>query len=118
MNILNIVLIGMVIVLGIALAVVLVHNQYLSDELQLDSTIQAAELIDTFKEKYSDYEIIEYPDSKGIPYKYLVRTSNGDVELIFEKDRILLRAWSYDEPTCIVSNPIPRDILNNCPSKW
>ena len=51
MNILNLVLIGMVIVLGIVLAVVLVHNQYLSDELQLDSTIQAAELIDTFKEK-------------------------------------------------------------------
>lgn len=82
------------------------------------ATTQIEELIDTFKEKYSDYEIMEFPDSKGVPYKYSVKTNYGEVELILEKDRVVLKAWSNDEPVCIVSNPIPRDILNNCPSKW
>jgi len=78
------------------------------------------ELIDTFKEKYSDYEIKEFPDSKGMPYKYSVKTGNADVELILEKDRVVLKAFDLPEgePMCIVSNPIPRDILNNCPLKW
>ena len=63
---------------------------------------------------------MEFPDSKGVPYKYSVKTSYADVELIIEKDRVLLRAFDLHEgePMCIVSNPIPRDILNNCPIKW
>ena len=28
------------------------------------------EIVDAFKERYSDHGITEFPDSKGIPYKY------------------------------------------------
>ena len=82
-----------------------------------DSDIE--ELIKTFKEKYSDREITEFPNSKGIPYKYSAKQGDNYVDLILEKDRIVLKAWSGDGDTlCIVSNPISRDILDNCPLKW
>ncbi len=81
-----------------------------------DSNID--ELIETFKEKYSDREITEFPNSKGIPYKYVAHTDTSDVELLLEKDRIVLKAWKEGNVLCIVSNPIPRDILDNCPLKW
>ncbi len=82
-----------------------------------DSDIE--ELIKTFKEKYSDNEITEYPDSKGIPYKYSAKVGNNYVDLILEKNRIVLKSWVNDGDTlCIVSNPVPRDILDNCPLKW
>ncbi len=117
---LNIMLIGIIVVLGITLGVVwLEYNEIrASEELPLHDKPEIEELVDTFKEKYSNYKITEFPDSKGIPYKYSAHVSNGEVDLIFEKDRILLRAWINDEPLCIVSNPFPRDILNNCPLKW
>lgn len=53
--------------------------------------IPSKSIIDTFKEKYSDYEIIEYLDSKGFVWKYTVKTSNNDVEIIFGDDRTILR---------------------------
>lgn len=81
-----------------------------------DSDIE--ELIKTFKEKYSDREITEFPDSKGIPYKYVAHAQNSDVELLLEKDRVVLKAWKDGDTLCIVSNPLPRDILDNCPLKW
>ncbi len=119
MNSLNVMLVGVVIILGISLTIVLVQNQSLSNELQLDNTMKTAELIETFKNKYSDREIIEFPDSQGIPYKYSAKNGDNYVDLILEKDRIVLKAWSGDgETLCIVSNPIPRDILDNCPVKW
>ena len=84
----------------------------ISDDSNID------ELIETFKEKYSDREITKFPDSKGIPYKYIVHTEYGDVELLLEKDRVVLKAWKDDGGLCIVSNPTTRDILDNCPLKW
>jgi len=121
MNTLNLILIGIIIILGSALTIVIVdYNQTkLSYESLLNEKLQIEELINTFKEKYSEYEIMEFPDSKGVPYKYLVKSSYADVELILEKDRVVLRAWTDDGgPICLVSNPYPRDILNNCPLKW
>ena len=119
MNILSLVLIGIIVVLGTALAVVLDNNQTLSEELQSRNNVQLTELIETFQEKYSEHKITEYPDSKGIPYKYVANTSSNVVELILERDRVILKAWKEDgDALCIVSNPIPRDILNNCPLKW
>lgn len=119
MNILSIVLIGIIVFLGAALVLVLDDNQTLSEELQSNNKEQLTELIETFQEKYSDQEITKHPDSKGVPYKYVAHTSNNVVELILEKDRIVLKAWKSNGDTlCIVSNPIPRDILNNCPLKW
>jgi len=116
----NLILIGIIIVLGSALAVVsLEYNKAQSSyESLLDEKLQKEELIQTFKEKYSQYEISEFPDSKGIPYKYVVHTENNEIELLLEKDRVVLKAWKDENALCIVSNPIPRDILDNCPLKW
>ncbi|MDH3737407.1 MAG: hypothetical protein OEQ94_10375 [Nitrosopumilus sp.] len=116
----NLILVGIIIILGSALTIVIVDDNQtkLSYESLLNEKLQVEELINTFKEKYSEYEIMEFPDSKGVPYKYLVKASYTDVELILEKD-IVLRAWTNDGgPICLVSNPYPRDILNNCPLKW
>jgi len=119
MNRINFVLIGIVIILGSAL--VIVSLEYIktqsSYESLLHEKLQKEELIQTFKEKYSQYKITEYPDSKGIPYKYHADSGYG-VELLFGKDRIVLKAWNNDGVQCIVSNPFPRDILDNCPLKW
>ena len=112
------VLIGIIAVLGATLAIVLAQNQTMSEELHLDRKLQTAELIDTFKDKYSNYEITEYPDSKGVPYKYVASGQNRETELLLGKDRIVLKAWNEDGLWCIVSDPIPRDLLNNCPPKW
>ncbi len=109
---------GVIAVIGITLTIVLAQNQSLYNELQLDSTMKTVELIETFKEKYSDREITEFPDSKGVPYKYVAHAKNSDVELLLEKDRVVLKAWKDGDTLCIVSNPLPRDILNNCPLKW
>jgi len=119
MNKINFVLIGIVIILGSALAVVSLEytKTQSSYESMLHEKFQKEKLIHTFKEKYSQYEITEYPDSKGVPYKYHADSGDG-VELLFEKDRIVLKAWSDDGVQCIVSNPMPRDILDNCPLKW
>ncbi len=118
--VLSLVLIGIIAILCIVLVMVLDYNQTLSEKLQSSNDAKLVKLIETFQEKYSDHEITEYPDSKGIPYKYVVRTSNNLVELLLEKDRVVLKAWTGDmgDALCIVSNPIPRDILNNCPLKW
>ena len=112
------VLIGIIVILGATLAIVLAQNQTMSEELHLDRKLQTAELIDTFKDKYSNYEITEYPDSNGITYKYVASGQNREIELLLEKDRIVLKAWNEDGLWCIGSNPIPRDLLNNCPLKW
>ena len=118
-NTLNLVLIGIVVILGVALMITLIQNQSLSNELQLDdNTLRTAELIETFKEKYSDRKITEHLDSKGIPYRYVAYTTSNTVELLFGKDRVVLKGWNDDGALCIVSNPVPRDILNNCPLKW
>ena len=114
----NFLLIGIIAVLGIALVAVLDNNQTMTNESQLQNKLQVIELIETFKEKYSDREITEFPDSKGIPYKYVAYTENNTVELLLEKDRVVLKAWKDNDALCIVSNPIPRDILDNCPLKW
>jgi len=92
MEILRFVLIGTIVVLGAALVVVLDDNQTLSEELQSSNNLRLTELIETFQEKYSDHEITEFPDSKGVPYKYVVRTGNNVVELLLEKDRVVLKA--------------------------
>ena len=118
MNVLNFMLIGIIVVLGIAIVVVLVDNQNMAKELESQDKLQVAELIETFKEKYSDHEITEYPNSKGIPYKYVAHTQNDTVELLLERDRVVLKAWKENDALCIVSNPVPRDILDNCPLKW
>ena len=119
MNKNNLVLIGIIIILGSALAIISLEytKTQSSYESLLDEKLQKEKLIQTFKEKYSQYEITEYPDSKGVPYKYHADSGDG-VELLFEKDRIVLKAWSDDGVQCIVSNPMPRDILDNCPIKW
>ena len=111
-------LIGIIVVLGIALVVVLGNNQTMAKELELQNKLQVAELIETFKTKYSDHKITEYPNSKGIPYKYVAHTEYNTVELLLEKDRVVLKAWKENGALCIVSNPVPRDILDNCPLKW
>ena len=72
-------------------------------------------VIEAFKEKYSEDGITEFPDSKGVPYKYSSKTG---ADLILEKDRVVLKVWKNDEPLCIVSNPLPRDVWENCPPKW
>lgn len=117
-NAFNFMLVGIVVILGIALVVVLEDNQALAKELELQNKLQAAELIETFKTKYSDHKITEYPNSKGIPYKYVADTEHDTVELLLEKDRVVLKAWKENKALCIVSNPIPRDILDSCPLKW
>ena len=73
-----------------------------------------------FKEKYSDYGITEYPDSKGIPWKYSSETSNRNVELILGKERVILRSFdtSNDDLVCTIVNPFPKDIEDYCPPKW
>lgn len=118
----NLILIAIIVVLGTTLGIVILdYDQTISSyESQLHDKLQVEDLIETFKEKYSNYDIMKFPDSKGVPYKYSVKTNYADVELIIEKDRVLLRAFDLPEgePMCIVSNPIPSDILNNCPIKW
>ena len=118
MNLLNFALIGIISILVVTLVVVLDNNQTMSKELQSHNEQQVAELIETFKEKYSDHKITEYPNSKGIPYKYIAHAESRTVELLFAKDRVVLKSWIENEPSCIVSNPIPLDILNACPLKW
>ena len=118
MNVLNFILIGIIVVLCIATVVVLEDNQNMAKELESQDKLQVTELIEAFKEKYSDHEITEYPNSKGIPYKYVAHTQNDTVELLLERDRVVLKAWKENDALCIVSNPVPRDILDNCPLKW
>ena len=118
MNVLNFVLIGIIVVLSFTLVVVLVDNQTKTKELESHNRLQLAEIIETFKTKYSDHKITEYPDSKGIPYKYVAHTQNNTIELLLEKDRVVLKAWKENDALCIVSNPVPRDIVDNCPLKW
>ena len=118
MNVLNFILIGIICALGIVLVIVIENNQTMSKEIHLQHELQTAELIETFKEKYSEHKITEYPDSKGVPYKYVADTEYNTVELILERDRVILKAWKQNDALCIVSNPIPRDILDNCPLKW
>ena len=123
MNSLNVVLIGIVIILGSALVIVILdynetrssYDSLLNDKLQVD------ELIETFKEKYSEHGLREDPDSKGIPYRYTATTNyNSHVELLLEKDRVILREIGTPDgdTICIVINPFPRDILGTCSSKW
>ena len=119
MTLLNIILISLVVILGVSLILVLDNTKTLSDDgLSLDDALRTKKLIQTFKEKYHGYEITEFPDSKGVPYKYSATLRNGQVDLIFEKDRIFLKVWLSDRPSCMVSDPLPRDILDNCPMKW
>ena len=120
MNALIAILIGTIVVLGSVLTVVVSdYNQLVSSyEPSLHEKLQVEDLVDTFKEKYSDRDITEFPDSKGVPYKYVAHRDNSDVELIIEKDRVVLKAWNDGDVRCIVSNPLPRDILDNCPLKW
>ena len=118
MNVLNFMLIGVIVVLGIAIVVVVVDNQNMAKESESQNKLQVTELIETFKAKYSDHKITEYPNSKGIPYKYVAHTQNSTVELLLERDRVVLKAWKENDALCIVSNPVPRDILDNCPLKW
>ena len=88
----------------------------------INENIQAtsSELIDTFKEKYSNYEIMEYTDSQEIPWKYSVSTGSSDVELIFGDERTILRSYGTPDGDliCTVINPFPKDILDSCPPKW
>ena len=78
------------------------------------------ELVEAFKEKYSEFGIIEYNDSNGIPYKYSAKTSNRDVELILGLDRNVLRSFEKDtdDSICTIINPFPRDVFDYCPPKW
>lgn len=80
--------------------------------------LQVDELIQTFKEKYSQHEITEDLDSKGVPYRYTAKTSSSEIELLLEKYRVVLKAWKGNDALCIVSNPVPRDITDNCTLKW
>ena len=86
------------------------ESQYSSDE----------NMVDAFKEKYSDYEITEYPNSKGVPWKYTANIGNKDVEIIFGENRTILR--SYETPdknlVCTIVNPFPKDVFDYCPPKW
>ena len=120
MNLLNGILIGIIVVLGSILTIfILDYDQTITSyESLLHEKLQVKDLITTFKEKYSDRDITEFPDSKGIPYKYVAHREHSDVELILEKDRVVLKAWKDGDVRCIVSNPLPRDILDNCPLKW
>ena len=123
MSPLNLVLIGIVIVLGSSLAmVVFQYNETQSSyESLLHEKLQVDELIKTFKEKYSEHRLREDPDSKGIPYRYTAITNyDSQVELLLEKDRVILREIGTPDGNtiCIVVNPFPRDILGTCPSKW
>lgn len=123
MNTLNFVLIGIIAVLGITLVVVGLYYEQtrLSYESLLNENIQTDELIETFKEKYSEHGLGEDLDSKGIPYRYTATTNyNSHVELLIEKDRIILReiGTPNGNTICIISNPIPRDVLKTCPSLW
>ena len=121
MSPLNLVLIGIIAALGIALALVVMEYWQTapSSESVKGEKLNVEDLIETFKEKYSDREIVEIPDSKGVPYKYIARADGtNDVELLLERDRVVLKAWRDDDVRCIVSDPMPRDILNNCPLKW
>ena len=116
---LNIILMSLVVILGVSLILVLDDIGVQSDEgLPLDENIRTEKLIQTFKEKYHGYEIIEFPDSKGVPYKYSATLRNGQADLIIEKDRVFLKVWINERPSCMVSDPLPRDILDNCPMKW
>ena len=94
--------------------------KFLSDNYGLNSHIPefkpyTEKIIDAFKERYSGNGITEFPDSNGIPYKY---SSQTGADLILEKDRVVLKVWKDDELLCIVSNPLPRDLWDNCPPKW
>ena len=116
---LNIILMSLVVILGVSLVLVLDNSKVQFDEgLLIDENLQTEKLIQTFKEKYQGYEITEFPDSKGVPYKYSATLRNGQADLIFEKDRIFLKVWINEQPSCMVSDPLPRDILDNCPMKW
>jgi len=88
--------------------------------IQENASAPSFELIDAFKEKYSEYEIIEYPDSEGIPWKYYVDTDGYEIELIFGEERTILRSYDADDDDliCIVVNPFSKDIWSSCPPKW
>ena len=84
----------------------------------ITESIENKEIANTFAEKYSQYEIIEFPDSNENIWKYSVDTGDKQVELIFGKERIVLRAFDESEGICTIINPFPQDILDNCPPKW
>ena len=71
-------------------------------------------VIEAFKERHSEDGITEFPDSQGVPYKYSSKTG---ADLILEKDRVVLKVWKNDEPLCIVTNPIIRDVWEKLSSK-
>ncbi len=122
MKTLNILLTCIVIILGFILVIVILdyNETRTANELLLYEKQQIEKVIDTFKEKYSDYGVTEYPDSNGIPWKYTAKANSADVELILGDDRVILR--SYDAPDgnmiCMVVNPFPSDVLDWCPPKW
>ena len=116
---LNIILMSLVVILGVSLVLVLENTKIPSDDkLHLHDNPQTQKLIETFMKKYHGYEITEFPDSKGVPYKYSATLRSGQADLIFEKDRIFLKVWINEQPSCMVTDPLPRDILDNCPMKW
>ncbi len=87
---------------------------------QENASTPSFELIDTFKEKYSEYEITEYPDSDEIPWKYYVDTGGYEIELIFGEERTILRSYDTDDDDliCTIINPFSKDIWDSCPPKW
>ena len=91
------------------------HTENIFQDSSKLTNLQIGQLVEVLKEKYSDEEITKYLGSKGITYKYSTETG---VDLILEKDRVILRAWTDYVPLCIISNPLPRDIFDNCPFKW
>ena len=119
----NLVLIGIMIVLGSALFVMTLEYDKIQTSYKslLNENLQVDGLIEAFTEKYSNHGLKTDPDSKGIPYRYTATTNyNSHVELLLEKDRVILREiGTVDGDTiCIVVNPFPRDVWDTCPSKW
>ena len=84
----------------------------------ITESMESKELVKTFTEKYSQYEITEFPDSNQNIWKYSVDTGDKQVELIFGKERTVLRAFDDSQGICTVINPFPQDIIDNCPPKW
>lgn len=123
MKSMNLVLIGIVIVLGFVLTLMTIEYNKIqtSYDSLLHEKLQVDDLIEAFTEKYSNHGLKTDPDSTGIPYRYTATTNyNSHVELLLAKDRVILREiGTVDGDTiCIVVNPFPRDIWDTCPSKW
>lgn len=116
MNITNILLIGIFSSTITLLVVVVVdyEDTRVSHELLFDEKLQIKKVIEEFEKKYERYTFTVAKDSQGHPRAFYSQTSELDVELIIERDRVIFQCYDKNDNLTIIVNPTPEHVVNAC----